>query len=60
MLTIHVWNTEIEEGLSSSTVESGYLAHAPDETTTEIYVLDSGTYGLASSAILALIYALVI
>ena len=34
------------------TVESGYLAHAPDESTTATCALDNGTRGLASSIIL--------
>ena len=32
--------------------ESGYLAHAPDESTTATCALDNGTCGLASSIIL--------
>ena len=32
--------------------ESGYLAHAPDESTTATCALDNGTRGLASSIIL--------
>ena len=36
----------------SSTVELGYLAHAPDESTTATCALDNGTRGLASSIIL--------
>ena len=35
-----------------STVESGYLAHAPDESTTATCELDNGTRGLTSSIIL--------
>ena len=34
------------------TVESGYLAHAPDESTTATCALDNGTRGLTSSIIL--------
>ena len=34
------------------TVESGYLAHAPDESTTATCELDNRTSGLASSIIL--------
>ena len=42
--------------LSCSTLESGYLAHAPDESTTATYVLDSGTRGLASSILLTALF----
>ena len=31
------------------TVESGYLAHAPNETTAAVYAPDNETRGLASS-----------
>ena len=34
------------------TVESGYLAHAPNETTTAAYAPDNETRGLASSTLL--------
>ena len=34
------------------TIESGYLAHAPDESTTATCALDNGTHSLALSTIL--------
>ena len=35
-----------------TTLESGYLAHAPDELTTATCALDNGTCGLALSILL--------
>ena len=38
----------------SNTVKSGYLAYAPDGSTTAAYVLDNETRGLASNILLTL------
>ena len=37
---------------TTHTVESAYLAHAPDEPTTATCALDNGTRGLASNTLL--------
>ena len=37
---------------AESTIKSGYLAYAPDGSTTETYALDNKTRGLASSILL--------
>ena len=38
--------------ISVDTIESGYLAHAPDDSATASCVLDNGTHGLASGILL--------